>query len=61
MIEDETGIFDFEEYVIAFEYLLQVAVAKLSYEIYVIEIVNGLIFGNQDFDHADDVGVLAIF
>jgi len=61
LVEDEAHVFQFEEYVIAFEYFLQVAVAELSDEVDVIEIIDGLALGDQDFDHAYDVGMFAIF
>jgi hypothetical protein len=60
LIEYEADVLYFEEDVIALEDLLQVTIAKLSDEIDVVEIVDALAFGHQDFDHADYIWMLAI-
>jgi hypothetical protein len=60
LVEDESDVVEFEEDVVAFEHLLQVAVAELSDQVDLIEVVQSLPLGNQHLDHPHDVGVLAV-
>ena len=60
MIENEAYILKLKEDVITLEHFLQVAIAKLCYEIDAIEVVNGLALGNQHFDHTDNIGMFAV-
>ena len=60
MIEDEANVLNLEENVVTLEDLLQIAIAELSDEVDVIEIVDGLVAGYENLDHPDDVWMLAI-
>lgn len=61
LVRDILHVVKLEENVIGFEHLLQVRVAKFCHQVNFVKVLRSLIFGQYNFDHAHDVGVLAVF
>lgn len=60
LIENESDILNLEEDIIAFENFLQIAITELGDEIDMVEIIDGLIFGYEYFNHSYDIWVFTI-
>ncbi len=61
LVGDVLDVIEFEEDVVGLEDFLQVGVAELSDEVNFIKILWSLVFREDDFDHADNIGMSAIF
>lgn len=61
LVGDVLDVIKFEEDVVGLEDFLQVGVAEFSDEVDFIKVLWSLAFGEDDFDHADDIGMSAIF
>lgn len=60
MVGDVADVIHLEEVTVRLEHLLQVAVAELRHDVDLVEILEGLAFGDDDVDHLHDVGVFAV-
>lgn len=60
MVHDKANILDLEENVAAFEDLLKITIAELGDQIDLVEVLKRLLFGNENLNHSDNVGVSAI-
>ena len=61
LVGDVLDVIEFEEDVVGLEDFLQVRVAEFSDEVDFIKILWSLVFGEDGLDHADDIGMSAIF
>jgi formylmethanofuran dehydrogenase subunit A len=61
LVHNKANVLELEENVAAFEYFLKITVAELGDQINLVKIIERLRFGDENFNHSNNVGVPAIF